>query len=108
ARELDQAFHIAFEQRSDDVAHIATRAEISLVRAEDDRLDVIGGRQLAERVAQFVIGIERYRVLALAALERNQRHVAFGAPVEMHWLEIFHIHGRASPLRTLLTSPSSC
>jgi hypothetical protein len=34
-------------------------------------------------------------------LSVNQRHVAFGAPVEMHWLEIFHIHGRASPLRTL-------
>src|SRR4029434_5758771 len=56
ARELEQPLHITVEQRSDDVSHIAARAEISLVRTEDDRLDVIGGCPLACRGRAFYTG----------------------------------------------------
>ncbi len=53
--------------------------------------------ELAESVAQLGIGIESDRVLSLAALERDNRHVIFATPVEMRGLEILHFHRLGLP-----------
>ena len=82
------------EQRADDVVHVAAGAEIAAVRAEHHRLDVVGVGKGTERVAQFGIGFEGDRVLALRPVQGDERDLAVDAPVEMLRLEILHGHGR--------------
>ena len=107
ARELEQTLHVPVQQRPNDIAHIASGAEISAIRTEDHGLDVVCIGESAESIAQLGIRFESDRVLSLTALERDDRNVPFATPVEMCRLEILHFHGLASRARTHLTSLSS-
>src|SRR5262249_2966627 len=81
--------------------------EISAGRAHHNACNIVGLHELPEGIAQLGIGIESHRVFALRPLERNHRDLALHTPIEMGGFAVLHFHGRASPLRTRLTSPSS-
>src|SRR5581483_8995361 len=91
---------------ADDILHVPAGAEVALVRAEHHRLHVIGGGERAECVAQFGVGFEGDRVLALGPRQLDERDLAVEPPVEMLRLEVFHAHARAPPLRMRAGSPS--
>ena len=100
ARELEQARHIVlalhFHQRTDDLVHIAAGAEVTPGARDDDDFHVVGIRQIAERVAQLGIGLERQRILALGTVQRDRRNLAIQRPQEMLRGECFEIDaGRA-------------
>ena len=82
--------HVHGDQRPDDLVHVAARAEVSAVRQEHHGLDVIGIDEIAESVAQFGIGIEGQRILALRPVELDDRHVAFHPPQEVRGLRALH------------------
>ena len=79
AREGEQALHVHRDQRADDVVHVAAGAEVAAVRAEDDRLHVVGVGQRAEGVAQLCVALEGQRVLPLRPVERDHRDGALHA-----------------------------
>jgi hypothetical protein len=61
----EQLGHLHLHQRADDLVHVAAAAEVAAGAGEDHGLDVGGVDQLAEQVAQFAVGLEGQRVLAV-------------------------------------------
>ena len=92
AREGEQSFHVARQQRADDLVHVAARREVAAVGREDDGLDVVGAGQRPERVAQLRVRLEGERVLALGPRQRDDGDAALDAPVEVDRTEIAHRH----------------
>ena len=71
ARELEQAGQVALGERTDDLVHVAARAEVATGSGDHDGADVGRRVQRAEEVAQLRIGGEGQRILALRAVERD-------------------------------------
>eukprot|EP01034_Spumella_vulgaris_P031080 gene31080-38410_t len=71
AGEGQQAGHVQFGERADDVVHVAAGAEVLAGAGDDDRLHITGVRQRAEQVAQLGVGVEGEGVLAFRAVQRD-------------------------------------
>src|SRR4029079_19033447 len=108
ARELEQLRHRHFRQRADDLVHVAAGAEVSAGAGNDDRLGLLFVFQAAEEVAQLGVRLEGQRILLLGAIERNDAHAAFPAPLEM--LRLAHDRTSTAWLFSLASSlsRSSC
>ena len=81
AGEFEQALHIHLHQRPDNIVHIAAGTEIAPIGAKDHGFDVVGIGEGAETVAKFGITVERQRVLALRAVERNDRNAVLDSAI---------------------------
>ena len=71
---------LQLHQRADDLVHIAAGAEVVARAHQHDGLHVVRPLELVEQVAQLSIRIERERVLALGAVERDGGDTALHAP----------------------------
>ena len=91
AGEFEQALHIHLHQRPDNIVHIAAGTEIAAIGTEDHRLDIVGIGEGAETIAKFGITVERQRVLAFRAIERDDRNAVLAVPFEMGGLVVRHL-----------------
>ena len=102
AREFDQAGHVLLEQRTDDVVDVASGAKVAAAGSEHHRADIVGGRKIPEKIAQFRVAFEGQRVFSLRPVEGDDSHVADAPPVEMPGGIVCHrAHVRASSCRNL-------
>ena len=53
--------------------HVAAGAEIAAGAGDDDGAAIVGVGEAAEEIAQFGVALERQRVFALGAVERDGR-----------------------------------
>src|SRR5688572_2340141 len=83
ARELEQLAHFHAHQRPDDLVHVAAGAEVAALAGEDDRPHVARVLQPVERVAQLGVALERKRVLAFRAVQRDRGDAVSHLPAEM-------------------------
>ena len=81
---ISRSGHAHLRQRADDLVHVAARAEVVAGALDDDRAHVAGLRQRAERDrASSAYGVERQRVLALGAVERDDADVGRERPADV-------------------------
>ena len=83
AREHQQLGRLQLDQRADDLVHVAARAEVAAGALHDDAMHVAGVAQLAEQVAQFGVGREGQRVLALGPVQRDDADAVLDLPGEV-------------------------
>src|SRR4051812_24428590 len=81
ARELEQLRHRHLRQQPDDLVHIAARAEVASGAGYHNAFYFLWG--LTKKIAQFSVRLECQRILLLRPVERDDAHLAFGAPLEM-------------------------
>src|SRR5690606_39118307 len=84
-------------QGTDDVVHVAAGAEVAFRAGDDHALHLVHVRKGAERVAQFRVGFEGQRVLALGAIERDGGDAVGELPTEMLRGECSGIHSSLLP-----------
>ena len=73
ASEFEQAFHVAAEQFTDDVVHVAARTERSTVPRDDNHANISFVTQRSKRIRQFAIDFKRQRIQTLRTIQSNRR-----------------------------------
>jgi hypothetical protein len=91
----EQARHLHLDQRTDDLVHVAARAEIAAGPGDHDRLDGVGVDQVAERVAQLGVGFEGQRVLSFRPVQRDSGDAVGEFPQEVRRREGRWVHRSA-------------
>ena len=81
-------------QRLDDLEHVAAGAEIAALAGQHDRAHVRSVDEAAKQIAQFRIGLEGQRVLALGPVEPQRRDAAILARLEAEVLRVIVLEGR--------------
>ena len=88
ARETQEALHVHLRERADDLVYVASGTEVVSGAGDDHRVHVFRVYEVAERIANLDIGVERQRVFALRMIEREGRHGAVYTPKKMCWFEL--------------------
>src|ERR1700678_130499 len=74
---------VDFDQRADDLEYVAARGKVAARAGDHDGLDalVLCGR--AKQIGDLGIAVERQRVLAVGAIERQRRNLAVDRETDM-------------------------
>ena len=78
---------VIFDQRADDLVHVAAGAEIAAGAGDDERLESLSLRGGAEQVAQLGVAVEGQRVLLVGPVERDRRDLAVDREVDVPGLD---------------------
>jgi hypothetical protein len=106
AGEVEQPALVHAGQRTDDLVHVAARAEVAARAPQHHDLDRAGELQRAEQVAQLVVAVEGQRVLPLRPVEGDGRHPRVEAPQEVGRLQRGRIEAHAVvPPSTVTQAP---
>src|SRR5262249_399534 len=73
ASELEQTFHVALEEFTDDVVHVAARTKRATRSSDDDDANIALVAQRRKSVGQLAIDFKRQRVQALRTMQRDRR-----------------------------------
>jgi hypothetical protein len=88
AGEVEQVDRIHFNQRADDLEHVAAGAEIAALTRDDKNLDLLVLRRRAKDVRDLGIAFEGQRVLLVRPVERKRRDLAVNLKADVPRLVI--------------------